>query len=364
MNPWQRYQADLQRSGFSYDPAQEEAVRHLQALYEALVSEDSGPKPLGRLLQRLRRPRPEPVRGLYLWGGVGRGKTYLVDTFYESLPFPQKRRLHFHRFMQMVHGELKQLRDQQDPLKLVARRLAPRTRVLCFDEFFVSDIADAMILGGLLEALFDEGVTLVATSNIPPDQLYHDGLQRERFLPAIALIKQHTKVLNVDGGVDYRLRFLERAEIYHVPHDAAAERQLAEDFRQIAGSEGRADATLQVEGRPIKARRLADGVAWFDFDALCDGPRSQTDYIELARLFHTVLLGGIPQLTPERDDQARRFISLVDEFYDRNVKLIMTAAVPATELYAGKRLAFAFERTVSRLQEMQSQEYLARPHKP
>ena len=364
MTPWQRYRADLQRSDFQHDPAQEEAVRQLQRLYEELLLPPEQPSGLNRLLSMLRPQPREPVRGLYLWGGVGRGKTYLVDTFFEALPFAQKRRLHFHRFMQAVHAELKQLRDRQDPLKLVAHRFAEQARVICFDEFFVSDIADAMILGGLLEGLFANGVTLVATSNIEPDGLYHDGLQRARFLPAIALLKRHTRVLNVDGGVDYRLRYLERAEIYHVPHDAAAECLLAQSFQQIARQEGGAEGALQIEGRAIPVRRQGEGVAWFEFEALCDGPRSQADYIELARLFHTVLLADIPVFSAERDDQARRFISLVDEFYDRNVKLIVTAAAPAAQLYRGRRLAFAFERTVSRIQEMQSKEYLARPHLP
>jgi cell division protein ZapE len=363
MTPLQRYQADLQRPEFSHDPAQQAAVRELQALYDALLAAPE-PSALERWWKQLRRQPRQPVRGLYLWGGVGRGKTYLVDTFFEALPFAQKKRLHFHRFMRAVHAELKQLRDQQDPLKLIARRFAEQTRVLCFDEFFVSDIADAMILGTLLEALFEHGVTLVATSNIEPDGLYRDGLQRERFLPAIAAIKRHTQVINVDGGIDYRLRFLSKAEIYHVPHDAAAERVLADDFLHIAGGEGDADVDLEIEGRAIRAHRLGEGVVWFDFEALCDGPRSQNDYIELARLFHTVLLAGIPVFTADRDDQARRFISLVDEFYDRNVKLIMTAAALPSDLYRGRRLAFPFQRTVSRIEEMQSQAYLGRPHRP
>lgn len=364
MTPWQRYQADLQRPDFSHDPAQEGAVRHLQALYEELLRQPPEPTGLKRLTAGLRRQRREPLKGLYLWGGVGRGKTYLVDTFFDSLPFPQKQRLHFHRFMQMVHNELRQLRDQQDPLKLVARRFAAETRVLCFDEFFVTDIADAMLLGGLLEALFDEGVTLVATSNIPPDELYKDGLQRARFLPAIELIKRHTTVLNVDNGIDYRLRYLEQVEIYHVPADAAAEQVLAREFEHIAGERGSADTALEIEGRMIPVRRLASDVVWFDFADICGGPRSQADYIEIGRLFHTVLVSNIPELTGLRENEARRFIALVDEFYDRAVKLICTAAAPPESLYSGHHLRFAFERTVSRLQEMQSKDYLARPHRP
>lgn len=363
MTPWERYQEDLKRADFVHDPAQEVAVRQLQALYEALLARPE-PGVLERIRARLRRERPAPERGIYFWGGVGRGKTYLVDTFFDCLPFEDKRRLHFHRFMHWAHGELKQLKDVRDPLEIVADRFAAQARVICFDEFFVSDIADAMILGGLLQALFARGVTLVATSNIPPEELYWDGLQRERFLPAIELIKRHTTVQNVDGGTDYRLRFLEQAEIYHAPLDVSADQVLAEDFRQISGEQGRAGEALEVEGRLIASRRLADGVVWFDFQAICDGPRSQADYIEIAREFHTVLVSGVPEFTRERDDQARRFISLVDEFYDRNVVLILSAEQPPEQLYSGKRLAFAFERTVSRLQEMQSREYLARPHKP
>jgi cell division protein ZapE len=363
MTPWERYQADLKRPEFTHDPAQEMAMRHLQALYEALL-EQPQPSTWQRLLERVRKQPKEPVKGLYFWGGVGRGKTYLVDTFYDCLPFPEKKRLHFHRFMHAVHHQLKGLKNQQDPLRTVAARFAEQARVICFDEFFVSDIADAMILAGLLDELFAQGVTLVATSNIEPDLLYHDGLQRERFLPAIALIKRHTKVLNVDGGTDYRLRYLEQAEIYHSPADAQADRILAEEFEHIAGEAGRADVPLEIEGRAIATRRLAEGVVWFDFRAICDGPRSQADYIEIARTFHTVLVSGIPEFSKARDDQARRFIALVDEFYDHDVKLICSAARPVEALYAGQRLAFAFERTVSRLQEMQSREYLGRPHRP
>lgn len=343
-------------------------MEHLQRLYEELVAaEQAGRQPglAQKLLGKWARPKPvEPIRGLYFWGGVGRGKTYLMDAFYEALPFERKLRAHFHRFMQRVQRELKLLSGEKNPLQLIARRLAAETRVICFDEFFVSDIADAMILGGLFQGLFSHGVTLVATSNIEPDGLYKDGLQRARFLPAIALLKQHTLVLNVDGGTDYRLRTLEQAELYHSPLDAEADAGLRRSFEALAPEPGREDQVLEVEGRSIRARRVADDVAWFDFAELCDGPRSQNDYIELAREFHAVLVGNIPQLNENRDDQARRFINLVDEFYDRNVKLVLAAAVPLADLYTGTRLAFEFERTRSRLLEMQSREYLARGHRP
>jgi len=367
VSPLERYRIDLQQPGFVHDPAQQEAVEHLQRLYEQLVAaeQDVGQWRLAqKLIGKWVRPKTvEPIRGLYFWGGVGRGKTYLMDAFFESLPFERKLRAHFHRFMQRVQRELKARAGEKNPLQLIARQLADEARVICFDEFFVSDIADAMILGGLFQSLFGLGVTLVATSNIEPDGLYKDGLQRARFLPAIALLKQHTLVLNVDGGTDYRLRTLEKAELYHCPLDEQADAGLLANFQALA-PEGRVDAALEVEGRTIMARRVADDVVWFDFAELCDGPRSQNDYIELARDFHTVLLGNIPQMGEGRDDQARRFINLIDEFYDRNVKLVLAAAVPLAQLYTGTRLAFEFERTRSRLLEMQSREYLAREHRP
>ena len=368
MTPFERYQADLLRPDFSRDAAQQNAVEHLQRLYDRLVAAESKGQrknALASWVEKLGRPKPvEPIRGLYFWGGVGRGKTYLMDTFFESLPFSRKLRAHFHRFMQRVHRELKALAGAKNPLQLIADRLAQEARVICFDEFFVSDIADAMILGGLFEALCHRGVTFVATSNIEPDGLYKDGLQRSRFLPAIALLKRHTLVLNVDGGTDYRLRALEKAELYHVPLGAAADQLLLQNFRALAPETGMADQLLDIEGRAIHARYVADDVVWFDFAELCDGPRSQNDYIELARQYHAVLLGGVPQLTEQKEDQARRFINLIDEFYDRNVKLVLTAAVPLLELYTGVRLRFEFERTKSRLLEIQTHEYLAREHKP
>lgn len=363
--PWQRYQADLQRDDFSPDPSQEAAVRLLDDLYRRLLAAQQRDTGLvARLSRRLSRAPAEPEIGLYLWGGVGRGKTYLVDTFCDSLPFERKLRVHFHRFMQRVHGELKALGGEKNPLQRVADRLADEALVICFDEFFVTDIADAMILGGLMEALFARGVTLVATSNIEPGHLYENGLQRQRFLPAIALIEKYTRVVNVDGGVDYRLRTLETAELYHYPLDAAAEDSLRRSFERLAVEPGRHWERLEVNGRYLTCRCLADDVVWFEFPELCDGPRSQNDYIELARVFHAVLLSGVPVLGAGTDDQVRRFVNLVDEFYDRNVKLVITAAKPLPELYQGGRLEFEFQRTVSRLQEMQSHEYLARAHRP
>lgn len=353
--PRQRYAQDLQRAGFVADAAQASAVDALDALHHQLLKQ----KPKKRL-GRLHWPA---VKGLYLWGGVGRGKTWLMDAFYESLPFSRKQRTHFHRFLREVHALRHEFPGERDPLVLVANRIAERTRVLCFDEFHVADIADAMILGRLLDALFKNGVTLVATSNVAPDHLYRDGLQRQNFLPAIASLKQHCTVLAVDGGVDYRLRALTAAEIYHSPCDAAAEANLQRWFDGLAGTTAHA-TELSIEGRVIQARCAAEGAAWFEFSALCETARSASDYIEMARTHHSVLLSRLPQLTALHDDAARRFITLVDEFYDRGVKLILAADVPLADLYVGKRLAFEFQRTRSRLTEMQSQEYLARPHLP
>ncbi|GMG86615.1 cell division protein ZapE [Biformimicrobium ophioploci] len=365
LTPLQRYEHDLTRPGFRADPAQRAAVEALEDLYHRLLRHRAARQSLvGRFKSRF--GTTEVVQGLYFWGGVGRGKTYLMDSFFESLPFEQKMRAHFHRFMREVHADLKRLAGQKNPLEQVADGIAARAQVLCFDEFFVSDITDAMILAGLMDGLFRRGVTLVATSNIVPDGLYKDGLQRARFLPAIDLLNRYTQVINVDGGVDYRLRALEQAELYHAPLDAAANESLQASFDSliVGGSEVHEDIALDIEGRSITAYREADDVAWFEFEALCDGPRSQNDYIELAREYHAVLVGNVPQFDSSREDQARRFINLVDEFYDRSVKLVLSAAVPLEQLYAGQRLIFEFERTVSRLLEMQSHEYLARPHKP
>lgn len=366
LTPLQRYQADLQRDGFEYDDAQSMAVDHLQRLYHDLLArrkQQTRRTPAVQCFKNLlRKQQVEPVKGIYFWGGVGRGKTYLMDTFYESLPFEQKKRIHFHRFMQRVHRDLKALQGKKNPLNIIASQYAREAEVICFDEFFVSDITDAMILGGLMEQLLRRGVVLVATSNIVPDDLYKNGLQRDRFLPAIAFIKANTQVVNVDNGVDYRLRVLERAEIYHASLDPQADAELERCFQRLAPELGCRGESIEIEGRLIATRRLADDVLWCDFLALCDGPRSQNDYIELAREFHAVLISNVPQMGRGNDDQARRFINLVDEFYDRNVKLIISAAVDIDELYLEGQLSFEFQRTRSRLLEMQSHEYLARMH--
>ncbi len=370
LTPVQRYRHDLQQEGFNYDASQENAVYCLQSLYERLTPETKEKQQLGLLAKFRSKFKPSeaagPIKGLYFWGGVGRGKTYLMDNFYESLPFEQKMRVHFHRFMRRVHGELRLLKGEKNPLEKVADRLASEARVICFDEFFVSDITDAMLLGALLEYLFDRRVTLVATSNIMPNNLYENGLQRRRFLPTIALLNEHTDVINVDGGVDYRLRALERAELYHQPLGTIAEAALMSAFNSLAPALGevREGVNIEAEGRKIHCRYVAEDVVWFDFNVICNIPRSQYDYIELAREFHAVLVGGVRQMGQKNDDIARRFINMVDEFYDRNVKLVLSAEVNLGSLYSGGRLNFEFQRTQSRLLEMQSHEYLARPHRP
>jgi len=369
LSPIARYERDLERDDFRRDASQAQAVQHLQTLYEALVADWQlhQSSAFSGILKRLFGTAEKThIKGLYFWGGVGRGKTYLMDNFFESLPFPQKMRMHFHRFMRRVHSELKLLDGQKNPLQKVADIIAAETKVICFDEFFVSDITDAMILGTLMSELFERGVVLVATSNIVPDGLYKDGLQRARFLPAIELLKKYTLVVNVDGGVDYRLRALEQAELYHYPLDATADSSLQKSFRSLLASpiDEKSNEILIVEGREITSRFSAEGVVWFDFVAICDGPRSQNDYIELSKEYHTVFVSNVPALGRANDDQARRFINLVDEFYDRHVKLVLSAEKPLAELYSEGKLNFEFQRTVSRLLEMQSHEYLAMEHRP
>ena len=358
--PLEHYQQDLEREDFSADPAQKNAVEKLEALYQALLH-----SPRSGIFRRLLgKPKEAPLKGLYLWGGVGRGKTYLMDIFFDALPFQQKMRLHFHRFMRRVHADLRLYKGEVDPLEKVADGIASEARVLCFDEFFVTDITDAMILANMMKALFDRGVTLVATSNIVPDDLYKDGLQRSRFLPAIDMLKQYTEVVNVDSGVDYRLRALERVELYHFPWDDEAREVMHANFKKLVAdaNEIKRDAHIEINDRKISVEAICEDVVWFDFYAICDGPRSQNDYIELSCEFHSVLISNIPAFK-SKDDQARRFINLVDEFYDRNVNLILGAEVSLESLYVDGRLSFEFQRTQSRLLEMQSKEYLGRPHR-
>ncbi|MFM1891943.1 MAG: hypothetical protein RLZ44_1020 [Pseudomonadota bacterium] len=355
------YHAALQRDGASSDPDQELAVARLDELSARLAR---APVP-SRSWRAWLRPTPaarSPERGLYLWGGVGRGKTWLMDLFFQSLPIAAKERLHYHRFMQRTHAELRRLSGRANPLDQVARELAQQVRVLCLDEFVVTDIGDAMILAGLLRGLVREGVTLVTTSNVPPERLYRDGIQRASFLPAIDLLERHTEVLQLAGDRDYRRQILSRAAVYHEGLGAETEQRLRREFETLAKEDYEQDGALQVLGRAIAFRYRAGGLVWFDFDALCGPPRSQQDYIEVARCHHTVLISDIPRLDGSRDDRTRRFIFLIDEFYDRNVKLIVSAAAAPERLYSGERLAFEFQRTASRLLEMQTSAYLARAH--
>jgi cell division protein ZapE len=418
------YERHVRERGFRKDKAQLAAVEALEDLRARLIaangtqSESKAKRLSKRALSKLGLASEHAERGLYLWGGVGRGKTWLMDLFFQSLPFKEKRRRHFHRFMYEVHAHLKKLRERQAPLEEVAAKIASDTRVICFDEFFVSDIADAMILGTLFESLFRRGVTLVATSNVPPKDLYKEGLQRARFLPAIQLLEENTKVLAVDGGVDYRLRQLTQAGTYLLTDAADTNHRLEALFEELAdgdayddssgahsdakaaGSEVagaaagikapaaitpsaarkasaaikaaaaintaaaiKAPGAIKVEGRSIPVVREGASVVWFEFEAICEGPRSQNDYIVLAREYQSVIVANVPRFTAQRDNAARRFIALVDELYDHNVNLIVSAAAPPIDLYHGERLKFEFQRTSSRLIEMQTEQYLAREHR-
>jgi cell division protein ZapE len=358
LSPLAHYRQLVDDGVFQADPHQLKAAEALDRVWRELTE----PRTTS-LLDRLRGREGRPVPGLYLWGSVGRGKTWLMDLFYEHLPKKDKQRVHFHRFMQRIHSALRNLDQVSDPLPIIAADWARNGKLLCLDEFFVSDIADAMLLGGLLEALFENGVTLVTTSNLHPDGLYRDGLQRAKFLPAIESIKRHLRVLELAGETDFRLRILERSDIFVYPLGPASERKLTDCFDRMA-AECELEHDLDINGRNFHAHRRGDGIIWFDFEELCMKPRGAIDYIEIARAFNTVVLSNIPQLGPNRPNAARRFIALVDEFYDRNVKLLISAEVPVADLYTGQKLAFEFARTVSRLTEMQSVDYLARPHLP
>jgi len=348
------------------DDTQLAVLAQLEDLRQRLLATASArglqlPRWLAALLQRQAQP---PTRGLYLWGSVGRGKTWLMDLFCASLPRTLVRRRHFHRFMHEVHRHLGRLHHHLSPLDEVARAIAHRTRVLCFDELAVADIADAMILGGLFDGLFRRGVTLVATSNVPPQELYQDGLQRERFLPAIALLERHLEVVRLAGPNDYRLRQLTAAGTYLPSTAPGTEARLMALFEQLTQQQMEARDSIEIAGRAIPVVRVGGGVAWFEFTALCGGPRSQEDYIEITREFQSVIVANVPVFDPEHEDEARRFIALIDELYDRSVKLIVSAAAAPAALYRGERLGALFARTASRLTEMQSEEYLAREHRP
>ena len=339
--------------GFQSDPAQRRAIEELQRCADDwTVYKSRRSSALKKLLNR-----PDIPRGVYMYGGVGRGKSFLMDCFFDAVPLKRKARLHFHEFMREVHRELTGLQGTQNPLDVLGARMAKRYKLICFDEFHVADITDAMILYRLLMALFQNGVGFVTTSNFKPDDLYPGGLHRDRILPAIALLNERLEVLNVDNGTDYRSRTLEQAKLYHMPLGAEADALMTQTFNQLAAVPDE-DPLLHIEAREIQALRKAGDVVWFDFKQLCGGPRSQNDYLELAQQFHTVMLSNVPYMPVSMASPARRFTWLVDVLYDRRVKLIMSAAVAPEELYTEGPLAHEFVRTVSRLNEMQSKEFL------
>lgn len=362
--PSARYREGVAAHRWEADPAQRAILPALDRLHQALCSRSQGGSLLGRLKSMLGDAPCDPVPGIYLWGSVGRGKTFLMDMLVSSLPPGLVLRRHFHRFMGEVHERLRELGHRSDPLITVAQGLSERCRVLCLDEFLVSDIGDAMILSTLLEALFARGVSLVTTSNTAPENLYADGLQRARFLPAIALLQQHCEVVEMASPRDWRLRALSQAPVYLHPPGAEAERSMARIFASQAQGKVEDAGELRVHGRAIALRKRAENVLWFDFNALCEGPRSVADYIALARRSATVMVSNVPQFSIYSENEAKRFVQLVDEFYDRRVKLVLSAATTITELYDGQRLRAEFGRTESRLIEMQSEEYLALEHRP
>lgn len=372
LSPTSRYLTALKEGSHQPDDVQKEAVTRLDTIYQQLIAEQEPAAQqsgglmakFSKLLGKRDSASREPVRGLYMWGGVGRGKTWLMDLFYHSLPGERKQRLHFHRFMLRVHEELTSLQGQSDPLEIVADRFKAQTDVLCFDEFFVSDITDAMLLGGLMKALFARGITLVATSNIPPDELYRNGLQRARFLPAIEAIKQFCDVMNVDAGIDYRLRTLTQAHLWLSPLGEETAQQMDKLWLALAGAPRSHTPELKINHRPLATLGVENQTLAVSFATLCVDARSQHDYIALSRLFHTVMLFEVPVMTRLMENEARRFIALVDEFYERHVKLVVSAAAPLHEIYQGERVKFEFQRCLSRLQEMQSEEYLKREHMP
>lgn len=368
--PLSIYNTEVGDGTLSSDPAQAQLMQRFQRLYLELVSAPTHiPLRPASLFQRFLGRGPKsakiaPPQGIYVWGGVGRGKTHLTDLFFESLPIEKKLRLHYHRFMQRVHLQLKALGEIEDPLERVADALARDARVICLDEMHINDITDAMLMHGLLRGLFNRGVALVTTSNVAPDGLYRDGLQRERFLAAISLMQENCEVFELVSETDYRLRTLSKAKIYHTPIDEQGEQQLAMNFKRLAPASELSVSQLEINERVLNVNAQGEGVVWFSFSELCEGPRAKDDYIELAREFHTVLLSGVPRFGSDDGDVARRFVNLIDEFYDRNVKMVLTAANEPDSLYNGKKLAFEFERTASRLQEMRSHAYLAQPHQP
>lgn len=369
----ERYEAEVKAGVLAPDAEQRAVMEHLGTIGDELVRRKAWREPSRSLFARWTRPTDNAVRGvrgLYLWGGVGRGKTHLCDLFFESLPIESKTRLHFHRFMQRIHEDLRALDGVENPMDQVADDWAARSKLLLLDEIHVNDITDAMLLGGLLTALFKRGVTLITTSNVPPEGLYRDGLQRARFLPAIAQICNHTDVMEMVGVTDYRLRIMQTQPIYCVSRfvegraDNKTQRAMLSYFDQLRTEHTPPEKTAIINGRKLPVMGRSADLVWFTFDTLCNTPRSTADYIEIASYFQTVIISDIPVMGSDSDDAARRFVNLVDEFYDRHVKLIVSAEAPANELYTGERLAFEFERAASRLFEMQSNEYLESERTP
>lgn len=371
ISPLLCYQQTLSKEDYQPDDVQLDAITRLDTIWRQFISQKSVPSSLSmreRLSKLLGKKPPlasqEPIRGLYMWGGVGRGKTWLMDMFFQSLPGDRKLRLHFHRFMLRVHDALTQLQGHSDPLEKVADSFKAETDILCFDEFFVSDITDAMLLGALMKALFARGITLVATSNIPPDELYRNGLQRARFLPAIEAIKQYCDVMNVDAGIDYRLRTLTQAHVWLSPLNQDTTQKMATLYTALSGIALGSGPVLDINHRPLATLGVANQVLAVDYVTLCVDARSQHDYIALSRQFHTVMLLHVPVMKTSNENEARRFIALVDEFYERHVKLLVSAETDLPYIYQGERLSFEFQRCLSRLQEMQSEAYLRREHLP
>jgi cell division protein ZapE len=346
------------------DRQQAEAVMALDHLHQKILDAHTTKNSLIRQLKQFTGLNNNSNNSLYIWGSVGRGKTMLMDLFFEQLTIKKKLRLHFHHFMQAVHDELSLLKGHKNPLALVARNFSKQTAVLCLDEFHVSDITDAMLLYGLLNELFSTNISLVMTSNQPPDELYKNGLQRERFLPAIELIKSCCQITELKGDNDHRLRLLEKAESWYLLIDESTRLILDSRFDQLAPGQRENNKQLHINYRTINTIACADDVAWFDFNSLCDGPRAAADYIELARQFHTVIISDIPELNDANDDKAKRFITLIDEFYDRHVKIIVSAENIPDQIYQGSQLSEEFRRTLSRLQEMRSHNYMTLPHRP
>lgn len=357
-SPAERYAQALASGQFMPDEAQAQAVGELERVWQELINRYKASK---KAFRRFRRQTPP--KGVYMWGGVGRGKTWLMDQFYESIPFRRKTRLHFHHFMQHVHRELNRLAGQRNPLDLVADQIYKDAVIICFDEFFVSNVTDAMILSDLFQKLFARGITLVATSNIAPDGLYKNGIHRDRFLPAIELVKQNCTVLNVDAGVDYRLRVLKQAQLFKHPLNEEAKTWMFERFKAITQSQNFSNQAITINNRQVETLGHTEDVLWCEFSELCFKPRSPADFIEIANVYNTVLVSDVPHLTDNLSEGVRRFIYLVDEFYDRGVKLLLTSQDSIIEIYQGEKLAFEIERTRSRLLEMQSDEYLHAEHR-